>query len=107
MGNLCLPEVSDFPRVFSPVKFLCNGPLVMVSEHIVPPRYRAVYSVSTGTGESEKVSTSQNLAARKLHSPNKIHPRNQHKQTHQMETIKTRKSQDEKLTPKETKYKKT
>ena len=26
MGNLCLPEFSDFTRVFSPVKVLGNGP---------------------------------------------------------------------------------
>ena len=28
MVNSCLPEFSDFTRVFSPVKVLCNGPLV-------------------------------------------------------------------------------
>ena len=26
MVNSCLPEFSDFTRVFSPVKVLCNGP---------------------------------------------------------------------------------
>ena len=28
MINSCLPEFSDFTRVFSPVKVLCNGPLL-------------------------------------------------------------------------------
>ena len=27
MVNSCLPEFSDFTRVFSPVKVLCNRPL--------------------------------------------------------------------------------
>ena len=27
MVNSCLPEFSDFTRVFSPVKVVCNGPL--------------------------------------------------------------------------------
>ena len=30
MVNSCFPEFSDFTRVFSPVKVLCNGPLVGV-----------------------------------------------------------------------------
>ena len=28
MVNSCLPEFSDFTRVFTPVRVLCNGPLV-------------------------------------------------------------------------------
>ena len=28
MVNSCLPEFSEFTRVFSPVKVLCNGPQI-------------------------------------------------------------------------------
>ena len=28
MVKLCLPEFSDFTRVFSAVTFVCNGPLI-------------------------------------------------------------------------------
>ena len=28
MINSCSPEFADFTRVFSPVKVLCNGPLM-------------------------------------------------------------------------------
>ena len=39
--NSCLPEFSDFTRVFSPVKVLCNGPLYSTCKmcHTIPLKF--------------------------------------------------------------------
>ena len=43
MVKSCLPELSDFTRVFSPVRVLCNRPMVYLNINAL---YIAIHSLS-------------------------------------------------------------